>query len=693
MTPDHPITRLSRLAPGTGVCIAFVASVLLFVACGDGVRKPDESGAGASQSGLVETTPAVNDSPAPPPSPSATPTAAAPARPLTKLPSRPGPDRPQARPPTKVEAPVSRDKPGQTTQADPYPLIHSLPDRDLEELAVRLRGVDRDASPAGSSPQLREGAQEQFWITDLDDGAAHRITATLRIISDNAYWFVDNAVSVDEKGLERAASRFEDEVHPAVTGTFGDIRSPGIDGDPRLVILHSRLRGAAGYFGAKDAYSTRVHRYSNSREIIYIDAFELHPGTDLYMGVIAHELQHAVHFNHDEGEESWVNEGLSEVATAAAGYELQSPEHFLMRPHVQLNYWPDAPDGTIPHYGASALFFSYLAQRVGGAQKLAGLVAEPLDGVAGVETFANRNGLTFEDLFADWIIANYLDAADRRYGYYDQRVRVGPLRSLRSSSGRREFLPQFSARYYKVDSGGARGILSFQGDTEVKQIGGECVDGPQCWWSGRGDSIDTTLTRGFDLTGLEGATLEFMVWYEIEEGWDYGYVEASDDGGRTWRILEGEHTTTYDPSGNAYGPGYTGSSGGWLRESIDLTPFAGGPVLLRFEYVTDDAVYLDGLMIDGVSVSEMGFYGDAIGWTANGFSLAGETLPQEFIVQIISVASDGSFTVSRLDLDDTNLGQTKLTGTDAETVVVVVSPITPGTRHSAGYTLEFASSE
>ena len=96
-----------------------------------------------------------------------------------------------------------------------------------------------------------------------------------------------------------------------------------------------------------------------------------------------------------------------------------------------------------------------------------------------------------------------------------------------------------------------------------------------------------------------------MVWYEIEEGWDYAYVEASDDDGRTWHILEGQHTTTENPSGNAYGPGYTGSSDEWLRESIDLTPFAGGPVLLRFEYVTDDAVYLDGLLIDDLSIPEL----------------------------------------------------------------------------------------
>ena len=200
----------------------------------------------------------------------------------------------------------------------------------------------------------------------------------------------------------------------------------------------------------------------------------------------------------------------------------------------------------------------------------------------------------------------------------------------------------------------------------------------QCW------------TRELDLTGLDEATLKFMVWYEIEEGWDYAYIEASDDDGRTWHILEGRHTTTDNPSGNAYGPGYTGSSDEWLQESIDLTPFAGGPVLLRFEYVTDDAVYLDGLLIDDLSIPELDLNlgsEDSAAWNADGFNLAGNPLPQHFIVQIIQTAPDGSLQVSRLDLDDHNHTETTLTG-DNQTVVVV-SPITPDTQHSASYGLEF----
>ena len=180
-----------------------------------------------------------------------------------------------------------------------------------------------------------------------------------------------------------------------------------------------------------------------------------------------------------------------------------------------------------------------------------------------------------------------------------------------------------------------------------------------------------------------------MVWYEIEEGWDYAYVEASDDGGQTWHILEGKHTTTDNPSGNSYGPGYTGSSDGWLQELIDLTPFAGGPVLVRFEYVTDDAVYVDGILVGDLSIPELDLKLRSLddAWHAEGFSLSGNPLPQQFVVQVVQTSPKGGFQVSRLDLNDRNQAEMGLTGSGQ--AVVVVSPVTPGTHHAASYTLEF----
>ncbi len=568
-----------------------------------------------------------------------------------------------------------------------------LPDRDLAELAVRLRGVTLPEPRRTPAAPLPEGTEESFKITDLDDGSARQITATLQVVTDNTYWFVDNGAEMDIEELRRVAKEYEERVRPAVVGTFGDVATPGIDGDPRLVILNSELERAGGYYGSKDAFPAAVHPHSNEREIIYIDSEILGHGSELYLSVIAHELQHAIHSNGDVGEESWVNEGMSELSAEVAGFEGQFPSHFLRRPQTQLNFWADETGDRAAHYGAAALFFSYLSQRLGGAERLIGLVSEPLDGIRGVEKFLedSGSGLTFDEVFADWVVANYLDADDPRYGYSNHDVELGRLPALYAGTGRRLSIPQFSARHYLVATDADEVTIRFQGDTQVAQVGAECAEGPSCWWGGRGDGIDTKLTREVDLTGLDAATLEFAVWYEIEESWDYGYVEVSADDGETWHILRGDYSTTENPSGNAYGPGYTGKSDEWKRESIDLTPFVGGPVLLRFEYVTDDAVYLDGLVIDDVSIPELGFRDDRTGWTAEGFSLTGAPLAQEFIVQVIVLDSEGGFSVSRIALDDSNRGSMTINGLgeNVEEAVVIVSPTTPGTTQPAGFTLEF----
>ena len=424
---------------------------------------------------------------------------------------------------------------------------------------------------------------------------------------------------------------------------------------------------------------------------------------DIYMSVLAHELQHAIHAAQDDGEDAWVNEGLSEVAVAVAGYPNLLASAFESRPDTQLNFWGDDPLENARYYGAAGAFFIYAARRVGGFDNLAPLAREPLDGVEGVDKFLRSHGLSFEDVFADWIVANYLNAADNpRYGYEDRYMAMRTARGPSPGAVRRHSLPQFSAQYYVWESPVAGGAIRFAGDTTVRQVGEDCAVGPTCWWSGRGDSVDTKLTREFDLSGLTEATLEFAIRRDIEEGWDYGYIQASADGGRTWRILKGLHTTDANPSGNAYGAGYTGSGGwegAWERESVDLTPFAGAPVLIRFEYVTDDAVYLDGMLIDDISIPQLAFADEPEtpeAWDAEGFSLVGAPLAQEFIVQLIEIdRASGEFSVSRLALDERNQAEARPSGLAAPdtTVVLIVSPTARGTIHPAGYTVELVDGE
>jgi hypothetical protein len=121
---------------------------------------------------------------------------------------------------------------------------------------------------------------------------------------------------------------------------------------------------------------------------------------------------------------------------------------------------------------------------------------------------------------------------------------------------------------------------------------------------------DNILDVGTAIAG--GEDFDFWTWYFIEEGWDYGFVEAlvggdwvtiplTDDAGTTV-------TTNDDPQGNnTEGNGLTGTSGGayFVDEPayIHLNGVVpAGATDLRFRYSTD-AAYLDtGWFVDDVMI-------------------------------------------------------------------------------------------
>ncbi|MBC7339132.1 MAG: immune inhibitor A [Firmicutes bacterium] len=130
------------------------------------------------------------------------------------------------------------------------------------------------------------------------------------------------------------------------------------------------------------------------------------------------------------------------------------------------------------------------------------------------------------------------------------------------------------------------------------------------FWGGQGDEIDHHITTVIDLTGKSSAILDFWTWYEIEENWDFGFVQVSTDG-EYWTSLATSHTTyDIDPDGypaiRANLPGYTGSSGGWLHETIDLSAYCGTPLYLRFRYMTDWAFNETGFFVDDITVTADG---------------------------------------------------------------------------------------
>jgi len=137
-----------------------------------------------------------------------------------------------------------------------------------------------------------------------------------------------------------------------------------------------------------------------------------------------------------------------------------------------------------------------------------------------------------------------------------------------------------------------------------------------------------SFSIAFDIPAT-GAMLNFMTCYEIELDWDYGYVEVYDVDMDTWCTLPGVRTvddvgmnyktyndncpdefepTTYYDNGEWYA--FTGSSGGWYQETMDLTPFAGHKIELYFTYWTDPAMLEAGFYIDDIEITEGVFFDD-----------------------------------------------------------------------------------
>ena len=225
-------------------------------------------------------------------------------------------------------------------------------------------------------------------------------------------------------------------------------------------------------------------------------------GTSGYLGTLTHELQHVLHWGGDPTDEGWVNEGLSEVAKGLAGYGFSYVGFFLTSPATTLTTWP-ASGSNIANYGGSTLFMEYLAQRYGGHDSLGELVKRPEDGMEGISAYLESMGYqeSFEDVFRDWVVANYLDALEvGSYVYDGLDVSVSPGRRITGHGSLEVTTPQYAGEYIEValPDGGAR--LTFQGQTETRLLPTDAHSGSHCWWGNRGDAIDSTLTGTFDLS-------------------------------------------------------------------------------------------------------------------------------------------------------------------------------------------------
>ncbi len=589
-----------------------------------------------------------------------------------------------------------------------------VPTRDLRDLALRLR-PDVDSIPKSEgAPEYAVGDRTLFWAANVDTNDHFQVEVELLYKNEVVYVWAERGHDLDPDTMAASADRFAQRIYPQVRAFFGTEPNPGIDGDPRLHILHAKNlgRGVAGYFSGANAVSSLANPFSNQKEMfsISLDWLQHIHDYEVYETVLAHEFQHMVHWHNDRNEETWVNEGLSELAQEIAGYppDMVFVRVFAENPDTQLNTWSIDPGDNGRHYGSAYLFMAYFLQRFGEEMTRA-VVSDAANGSRGFDNALREAGLdvTFEDVFADWIIANYVGDFDTlaRHGIYGYRQSTAPEPALAESVSRLPRKTQsgsvhnFGVDYISIRGRGGATVV-FRGSTVTRFADVDQFRGNRAWWSNRADDSDTRLTRAFDFTDVAAGTelnMTVRMWYDIEEDYDYGYVLASRDG-RKWDVLPGQGTTTDNPSGNSFGPAYTARSAasgreatpGWVRESFDLRAYAGERVWLRFEYVTDDAVNAPGWFIDEVEIPAIGYATNwqdgAGGWESEGWLLTDNRLPQEWLVQIM-VFHDGALaSFERAPVDENGSVRIDLDGLDRRSeVVLAISGLTPVTTEDASY--------
>jgi PKD repeat protein len=106
-----------------------------------------------------------------------------------------------------------------------------------------------------------------------------------------------------------------------------------------------------------------------------------------------------------------------------------------------------------------------------------------------------------------------------------------------------------------------------------------------------GEVQTATMAESVDLSGALDATVSFYALIDLEEGFDYLYLDVSDDGGGEWIELaefNGE-----------------GMLDEWMYFEYSLGAVVGSDdVLLRFRFVPDFFVEYDGMYVDDFTITE-----------------------------------------------------------------------------------------
>jgi hypothetical protein len=371
----------------------------------------------------------------------------------------------------------------------------------------------------------------------------------------------------------------------------------------------------------------------------------------LYEGTFAHEWQHLLQYYTDPMEVNWINEGLSDFAQTLVGYVdgtktvyergtdshlycfqgfgiVQTPYNTNPRdcggPQNSLNLWGEGdPNALLADYGNAYAFMLFLYDRYG-TDFMSRLHRDgEHQGLASLDAALESVGV--KDMYQvlhDFQTMTLVDkvVGDKRWG-----IMLGVPKHRVTSASLRSTVNLANPQAYNVPGAAPNGADYIQ----LKNARGQVLKGrdlrnvtfngaatlpplPLKWttlstdpdrpgnsvlFSGNANNLDAAAVASVAVpTG--SPTLTFLAKYGAEQGYDYGYVSVSTDGGKTYTAIPGDKTVA-----GPFGPALNGTTDGFEPHSYDLSAYAGQTVLVNFRYVSDGGVNEGGLLLDDIAVN------------------------------------------------------------------------------------------
>jgi hypothetical protein len=612
----------------------------------------------------------------------------------------------------------------------------------LTPAEANAKKVEAMAALAGT-PYQACAVDAKSWLS-LDDFNGAYFFTTFYLVSETAgseLWVqadlsypVDDPRATPEISCEQAdylLSEFDNNMYPTEVSFFGapdshdgsaglleawGIVPPGYYSNSagRQVVLVSNVRDDAFYDYTypnyiAGFYSSTFEAYFD-RNIMSIDSHDWanRVGPDgsrphLYEGVFAHEYQHLLHDDYDSDEENFINEGLSMFAEFLTGYAEGNDAYstFEALPENSLTAWGDQGGREIvSDYGLTFLWHMYLYEHFGAAY-IQEEFHNPLNGISGINSSLSNTGNseTFDEVFHDFAVATVIDSDMNGYQYgfenHDVNLDLGNKGNTNPDAYDLPGAPPWGSDYYVL--GGVDSLAGFEFNG-VRFNPDWSYDG-DVWYSGDGDLLDNWAI--FEATGVTATSeLTFDTYWDIEDNWDFGFVQVSTDNGANWTSLSNAYTSgVIDPQGHpdiaANLPGLTSWScyveaDCWVNMSFDLSAYDGQDILIAFRFMTDwgftyEGWYVDNVFVDGTEYDDFVSYAEFSGienlYTV---TLVGERTnagEQEYAVEtILSDDYMGSVDDFKYILDDYN------------TVYMLVTFDAPeGATSYADYSFEFLS--